>query len=117
MILDGSEQPVPKSINKITENKTFSGKYMANTVILLVGVNSTNGHVMWVSRSFVGKNNDQTIYNQIPWSAYLNPDEKILADKGFSDKRVIRKTKKNDIDQNGDPIDPFERKERSRKIA
>ena len=93
-IVDNSEQACCRSLDPITENSSYSGKYMDNTCTCMWMVDPVWGRVMLVSRSFLGSKNDQQVFDSIDWAFYLQDEETILADMGYASRRVLTKWKR-----------------------
>ena len=93
-VIDCNEQTCTRSVDSVVEAMTFSGKYMDNTLVILAAVDPVYGHVMRLSESYPGSANDQQIFNYMSWTSQLDPDENLLADKGFSGARVLTKHRK-----------------------
>jgi len=83
--IDGSEQPVFKASDRLTEELHFSGKKGKHTLSLLLAC-SPSGKIYWISNSYPGSVNDQGMYN-IPTNQFhqrLTKDEGIVLDAGFT---------------------------------
>ena len=93
-IVDNSEQACCRSTDPITEQSSFSGKYMDNTCTCLWMVDPVWGRVMLISESFMGSRNDQQVFDSVDWQSLLLNEESILADMGYTSWRVLTKWKR-----------------------
>lgn len=92
-VIDGSEQPVKKSSDPVTDTRFYSVKKSKHT-INIVAVIAVDGFIMWLSRSYPGSVNDREIVKQTrsDWYDKFGEDEWGLGDKGFAGFRGWRFT-------------------------
>jgi hypothetical protein len=91
IVVDGAEQGVMSSNNKLLKNINFSGKKKKHTFTKLIGVN-LRGKVEFMSHSYNGSINDLNLI-QMPENdiaKYLTEDEFVLGDAGFRGMEAAR---------------------------
>jgi hypothetical protein len=83
--IDGSEQGVTGSSHPVTDTRFYSAKKKKHT-INIVAICSLNGKVLWLSPSYPGSFNDNTITRETfeEWADELHPIEVGAADSGFN---------------------------------
>lgn len=93
LIIDGAEQEVFKPMVKDVERSVYSGKKCYHTFTILVGV-SPNGVIYALSPSYQGSIADSTmmLMAENRWFTKLDPDECVMADKGFRGLEAHHKT-------------------------
>jgi hypothetical protein len=99
LVIDGAEQRVQSSDDKLLQNINFSGKKHLHTFTKLLAVDPIEGKVRFMSGSYPGSVNDLNLV-QMPENSLkhaLKQDEYILGDAGFKGmqhERIIAYTSK-----------------------
>jgi hypothetical protein len=84
LVVDATEQHVLVSQDKLMEMATYSGKKNKHTFSVMIAA-SPDGHLCFISRSYVGSKTDLNIY-QMPENHIhrnIEEDEWIIFDKGY----------------------------------
>jgi hypothetical protein len=85
LVVDGAEQRVLSSTDKLLQNINFSGKKHLHTFTKLLAVDPVEGKIRFISGSYPGSVNDLNLV-QMPENSLkyaLKDDEYILGDAGF----------------------------------
>lgn len=86
LVVDNSEQEIYKSGSKVVEQLFYSGKKSYHSVSVLLGC-SPNGCIYFLSASYPGSRNDQSIASMTENEKYfvwLEGDEWVSSDSGFA---------------------------------
>jgi len=84
-IVDGTEQPIKTPKHSILNTRFYSSKYKQHSMNIILMI-SPNGQILWLSPSYPGGTNDNTIMIETMglWMSELKPDEFGIGDQGFN---------------------------------
>ncbi len=82
VILDGTERPIQRSVDKEKQKEDYSGKKKRHTRNH-VGAVAPDKRILILTEAYPGKRHDKGILNDEEWVQYIPDEVKIQADLGF----------------------------------
>jgi hypothetical protein len=83
VIVDGTEIPIQKPSNPMSQRATFSSYKNRNTVKVIVG-STPGGLISYLSPAYGGSASDRQIIERSQLSSMCDPGDSVMADKGFN---------------------------------
>ena len=83
VIVDGTEIPIQKPSNPMSQRATFSSYKNRNTAKVIVG-STPGGLISYLSPAYGGSASDRQIIERSPLSNMCDPGDSVMADKGFN---------------------------------